>query len=853
MKKKKMKVFLAGICTLNMLLSGVSVSAESDNVQANSTDSQSTEQSVVTEEEKLSEVGSATEEEDSNENGEENQNDVTVDEVTEQPNEESKTEIDMNNPENATGERKVIGVDENGNIFQVEEESDGVVDSPEMQSRASGTKIVNFRANASGTTVTDITTYSEYGTGISGYTYGRAGADAAYLGTENGKIKFMQSGVIGLVDASKVQVVSLGSVKSYSNYYANGNSIIHRICMDMTTPGYAASVTIGPQQSYMTTGTTYYSYDGHYFYTNYDTMISDYCANTRVNSINSNQPYYNYYQYLPLRGQSKYSANELNSLINNRAKNSSSKMYNMGSVFVNNQSTYGVNAMLMSCVGGLESAWGTSNIAKNKNNLFGLNAVDSSPGISADTYSSVNDCIKTFAETYMSKRYLRANYTYYHGGFLGNKDSGINVSYASDPYWGEKIAALAWAMDNEGGRKDQNKYSIGITNASSLAIRKEASTSSTQLYNNGKLSNYAFLILDEAGDFYKVQSDPVLDSGRTKIDTSTGVYNSSKMYAYTSKKYVSKVNSANDGTEERTTGIVYSAHVADIGWQAERANGNTAGTTGQNKQMEAVKIYLKDVGYSGSIEYSAHVADIGWQDWVADDSIAGTTGKNKQMEAIKIRLTGDVASHYDIYYRVHVQDYGWLDWAENGEIAGTTDAAKRMEAIQIKLVTKKGKAPGSNTQAYIQPILQYRAHVADIGWQKNVYGGGIAGTTGRSKQMEAIQIKLVNKKYKGSIKYQTHVQDYGWLDWTAEEEQGGTTGKGKRLEAIKIELTSVMAQKYDVYYRTHVADYGWLGWAKNGEMAGTSGCSKQVEAVQIILVGKGGGAPGSTDRSSIVK
>lgn len=161
--------------------------------------------------------------------------------------------------------------------------------------------------------------------------------------------------------------------------------------------------------------------------------------------------------------------------------------------------------------------------------------MDSSPGISADTYSSVNDCIKTFAETYMSKRYLRANYTYYHGGFLGNKDSGINVSYASDPYWGEKIAALAWAMDNEGGRKDQNKYSIGITNANSLAIRKEANTSSTQLYNNGKLSNYAFLILGETGDFYKIQSDPVLDSGRTKIDMSTGVYNSSKMYAYTSK------------------------------------------------------------------------------------------------------------------------------------------------------------------------------------------------------------------------------------------------------------------------------------------------------------------------------
>lgn len=91
----------------------------------------------------------------------------------------------------------------------------------------------------------------------------------------------MQSGVVGLVDQSKVQVVNLNSAKSYSNYYADGSSIIHRICMDMTTPGYGGSVNVGPQQSYMKTGTTYYSYDGHYFYTNYVTMLSDYKSNTR--------------------------------------------------------------------------------------------------------------------------------------------------------------------------------------------------------------------------------------------------------------------------------------------------------------------------------------------------------------------------------------------------------------------------------------------------------------------------------------------------------------------------------------------------------------------------------------------
>lgn len=45
-----------------------------------------------------------------------------------------------------------------------------------------------------------------------------------------------------------------------------------------------------------------------------------------------------------------------------------------------------------------ESGWGTSWIAWNKNNIFGLNAVDSAPGISADTYASIDDCILQFYE-----------------------------------------------------------------------------------------------------------------------------------------------------------------------------------------------------------------------------------------------------------------------------------------------------------------------------------------------------------------------------------------------------------------------------------------------------------------------
>ncbi|MBR3368785.1 hypothetical protein IKG45_03285, partial [Candidatus Saccharibacteria bacterium] len=46
------------------------------------------------------------------------------------------------------------------------------------------------------------------------------------------------------------------------------------------------------------------------------------------------------------------------------------------------------------------------------------------------------------------------------------------------------------------------------------------------------------------------------------------------------------------------------------------------------------------------------------------------------------------AKLYNIEYRVHVQDIGWMGWVKNGATAGTTGKAKQMEAIEIR-ITKK--------------------------------------------------------------------------------------------------------------------------------------------------------------------
>ena len=271
--------------------------------------------------------------------------------------------------------------------------------------------------------------------------------------------------------------------------------------------------------------------------------------------------------------------------------------------------------------------------------------------------------------------------------------------------------------------------------------------------------------------------------------------------------YSDEVSGIKAENKNSATSIKYQTHIQSIGWQEAKKDGQTSGTIGKGLRMEALKVKLQNKKYGGNIEYRTHIAQKGWQDWKKNGQTAGTTGEKLAMEAVRLKLTGELAEHYDIYYRVHSQSYGWLGWAKNGEIAGTAGLAKRMEAIQIKLVEKGGKAPGTSEKHYV------------------------------SNQ---------------GVFYQSHVQTYGWQGYVKNGAMSGTSGQSKRLEAIQIRLTGEMAQHYDIYYRVHSQTYGWLGWAKNGEYAGTAGYSKRLEAIQIQLYPKNASnAPAQTTRSYI--
>ena len=265
-----------------------------------------------------------------------------------------------------------------------------------------------------------------------------------------------------------------------------------------------------------------------------------------------------------------------------------------------------------------------------------------------------------------------------------------------------------------------------------------------------------------------------------------------------------------------------------------------------------------------SVMYKTHVQSFGWEKtWKKDGETSGTSGEAKRLEAIQIRLTGTNKNKYDIYYRVQAQTYGWLGWVKNGAYAGTAGQAKRLEAIQIIIMPKTDYPTdyegfdgtigggfvdmGKNPTTDGSGAVSYMTHVQSYGNQKWVSDGSISGTSGEGKRLEAISIKVNNAQLNnisGGIAYTTHVQTYGWSQgWKYNGAASGTRGEGKRLEAIRIQLTGQLAQYYDVYYRVHAQTYGWLGWAKNGSIAGTSGLAKRLEAIQIVIIPKGEHAP----------
>lgn len=283
----------------------------------------------------------------------------------------------------------------------------------------------------------------------------------------------------------------------------------------------------------------------------------------------------------------------------------------------------------------------------------------------------------------------------------------------------------------------------------------------------------------------------------------------------------------------------YRAHVMNKGWLSSVTGGKTAGTTGEERRLEAFRISVFNGNTSG-VSYRAYCADEGWQRWVTSNNIAGTTEKKRQIEAIQIKLTNGLENKYDVYYRTHCADYGWLGWAKNGEMAGGTGKNLRVEAFQLKIVPKDSSFSRQGNASYVTkfPDALCEAHVMNKGWLPKVSLGETVGTIDEERRLEAFYLFLKNGSQSG-ISYRAHCSDIGWQGWKTSGQMAGTAQEKRQIEGIQIKLSNGLEKKFDIYYRAHCANYGWLGWAKNGELSGTTGKNIRMEAFQVELVLKG--------------
>ncbi len=397
-----------------------------------------------------------------------------------------------------------------------------------------------------------------------GSAYG--GVDGAFLSVNipNKVAHLKTAGYDGWVNPGDYEIVPINWVKSSTSYTITNEHIKHNyVAKIQNTYNGSSGRILGPKPEGINAG-TYYSYDGKYFYQNRLDMLKDYKNNTHSRAVNSNNPYYNYYLYLPNHSKTAYSSMNIDSYIRDalgykqdvygdKAKDGTSRIYGKGTFFYYAQEKFGVNAILSLSLSRNETANGRSELAINKNNGFGLDAVDSNPIGGARWYPSFASSILGYASKWVTYGYANPFDSRYRSNVFGNKGLGMNVKYASDPYWSEKMASNYYALDNYYGFQDYNYYQLGVNNTAGIAARKEPRNNASVIYNLNYLDT-PFIITEEVtGDnvngnnkWYKIVSDLNIDANGNQLYAYSD-YNWNSAYVYVPAYYVTKINKGKYG------------------------------------------------------------------------------------------------------------------------------------------------------------------------------------------------------------------------------------------------------------------------------------------------------------------
>lgn len=330
-------------------------------------------------------------------------------------------------------------------------------------------------------------------------TYVSTGTEFNYKDATENYVKIELGNQVGYVHPNDVKLIPPTLKKGQSYYEKKGGELYHQVYNPLTNK--YAQIHTGKAPSFMREGTKYYSWDGITF----------------TNSGKTVGAAYQYFNYLPLHAKSNYTAAEIDKFLKDNYPDSfksripNSPLAGSGKHFKDAEAKHEVNALYLMANAIHESAWGTSDIAQDKKNLFGINATDSDPYNNATTFASFAESIDFMARQLVANEYHNPKNWKYNGAVLGNKTVGMNVRYASDPYWGEKIAGHMYRADKYLGSKDFNKQSLAVTNIANLNVRPGYGTGSgTPIFTINSIGTPAIFTEKKSQDgatWYKIRTD----------------------------------------------------------------------------------------------------------------------------------------------------------------------------------------------------------------------------------------------------------------------------------------------------------------------------------------------------------
>ena len=337
-------------------------------------------------------------------------------------------------------------------------------------------------------------------------TYVISNTELQYIDSTDTYVEVNVAGKSMYISQENSYLIPINALTGRSYYSASNGELVHFIYS--TSNKTYSSYQIGVAPPFMTPGQKYYSVDGTHF------------TNISGQEIGISYPYF---QYLSARSKTNYTAEEIDAYIltmlqklemdnpNNvlyQQAVQKSKLIGLGSYLKQIEETQHINALLILALAQHESAYGLSSRAQQYNNLFGLYVSDNNP--LAMNFLTVEQNINELTNAFLNKNYLPPNAVYANGPVFGNKSIGLNMKYASDPYWGAKAAGHMYRIDQMMGGKDSiTKYKLGITNTSGLNVRTGPGTNYPAAYRYTN-SGVPITILDDnlpESDWIKVLSD----------------------------------------------------------------------------------------------------------------------------------------------------------------------------------------------------------------------------------------------------------------------------------------------------------------------------------------------------------